>query len=366
MRILFYFGHPAQYLFARATIKRLLKKPGFEIDILIKTKDVLEDLLKADQLSYTNILPQERGSSKLQIGLSLVRRNIKILPMLLKKRPDLMISTDASIAQLGKMLHINCVSITEDDYEVIKTLGDLTYPFTNNILCPEVCDVGKWKEKKLGYRGYMKLGYLHPNVFTPEESVKRKYKLAENYVIIRLAKLTAHHDFGIKGIDKTLLGQLLKMIEERGLRPYISAEGDLHQNLEGYKLNIAPEDMHHILAYSSLLICDSQSMSVEAAMLGVPSIRYSDFAGRISVLEELEHKYGLTFGFKVGDEKSIINKISEILGTKNMNEIYQEKRRKMLSERIDVTSFLEWFISDYPKSAEVIKSKPDYQNRFIC
>ncbi|MCH4821977.1 hypothetical protein ML462_02225 [Gramella lutea] len=366
MRILFYFGHPAQYLFARATIKRLLKKPGFEVQILIKTKDVLEDLLKADQLSYINILPQERGSSKLQIGLSLIKRNFKILPKIIKNRPDLMISTDASIAQLGNMLHINCISITEDDYEVVKTLGDLTYPFTKHILCPEVCDVGKWKNKKVGYSGYMKLGYLHPNVFTPEESVKEKYKLAGKYVIIRLAKLTAHHDFGIKGINKTLLGQLLKMIEESGSQPYISAEGDLHKDLEVYKLNIAPQDMHHILAFSSLLICDSQSMSVEAAMLGVPSIRYSDFAGRISVLEELEHKYELTYGFRVGDEKSIINKISEVLSLENMTELYQEKRRKMLSEKIDVTSFLEWFISDYPKSAEMIKTKPDYQNRFIC
>ena len=366
MKILFYFGHPAQYLFARATIKRLLKKPGFEVQILIKTKDVLEDLLSADQLSYTNILPQERGSSKLKIGLSLVRRNFKILPILLKKRPDLMISTDASFAQLGKMLNINCISITEDDYEVVKTLGDLTYPFTNNILCPEVCDVGKWKNKKIGYSGYMKLGYLHPNVFTPQESIKKKYDLADNYVIIRLAKLTAHHDFGIKGIDKTLLGQLLKMIEEKGLQPYISAEGDVHQDLEANKLNIVPEDMHHILAFSSLLICDSQSMSVEAAMLGIPSIRYSDFAGRISVLEELEHKYGLTYGFRVGDEESIINKISEVLSLENMTELYQGKRRKMLGEKIDVTSFLEWFISDYPKSAEMIQSKPDYQNRFIC
>ena len=366
MRILFYFGHPAQYLFARATIKRLLKKLDFEVKVLIKTKDVLEDLLKADGISYTNILPQERGRSKFQIGWSLIRRNIKILPIILKKRPDLMISTDASIAQLGKLLNIDSISITEDDYTVIKTLGDLTYPFTNSVLCPEVCDVGKWQNKKVGYKGYMKLGYLHPNVFTPRESIKQKYGLANDYVIIRLAKLTAHHDFGIKGINQNLLGQILKMIEENGLRPYITAEGQLNNDLKEYELNIEPADMHDILALSRLLICDSQSMSVEAAMLGVPSIRYSDFAGRISVLEELEHTYGLTYGFKVGDEEAIINKIYELLSLENMSKNYQEKRKKMLSEKIDVTEFLEWFISNYPKSKDTINSNPDYQNNFIC
>ena len=36
-------------------------------------------------------------------------------------------------------------------------------------------------------------------------------------------------------------------------------------------------------------------MAVEAAMLGTPSLRFNDFAGKIGVLEELEHKYELTF-----------------------------------------------------------------------
>ena len=39
-----------------------------------------------------------------------------------------------------------------------------------------------------------------------------------------------------------------------------------------------------------MLVCDSQSMTVEAAILGIPSIRYSDFSGRIGVLEELEKR----------------------------------------------------------------------------
>ncbi|WP_081212175.1 DUF354 domain-containing protein [Salegentibacter sediminis] len=366
MKILFYFGHPAQYLFARATIKRLLSNPDFEIIILIKTKDVLENLLKSDRIPYQNILPQERGKSKFHIAWSLVKRNFKILPIILKNRPDLMIGTDASIAQLGRMLKIDCVSITEDDYEVIKTLGDLTYPFTHNILCPEVCDVGKWNDKKIGYKGYMKLGYLHPNVFTPNNSVKDKYNLPDNYVIIRLAKLTAHHDFGIKGINQKLLTQIIIMVEEKGLSPFISTEDVIYEDLRKFELVIDPSDMHDILSFSKLLICDSQSMSVESAMLGVPSIRYSDFAGRISVLEELEIKYGLTYGFKVGDENSIINKISELLELENLSKKFQTKRKRMLNDKIDVTEFLEWFICNYPDSQKIIKNKPDYQNRFIC
>lgn len=366
MKILFYFGHPAQYLFARATIKQLLQEPKCEVRILIKTKDVLEDLLIADQITYTNILPSERGRSKLKIGLSLLKRNLKILPTLIRDRPDLMVGTDASIAQLGKLLNINCVTITEDDYEVIKTLGDLTYPYTNTILCPEVCKIGKWKKKKVGYKGYMKMGYLHPNVFSPKDSIKEKYHLPEKYVILRLAKLTAHHDFGIKGLDDLFLYKIIQTIEEKGYQPLISAEGSLSKKFEKYSLKIDPSDMHHVLAFSSLLLCDSQSMSVEAAMLGIPSIRYSDFAGRISVLEELENKYNLTFGFKVGREEEVLAKLLFLLQMEDLRLIFQNKRKILLSEKIDVTAFFKWFITNYPKSKSIITENPDYQNKFIC
>ncbi|WP_286760813.1 hypothetical protein [Salegentibacter sp. UBA1130] len=366
MKILFYFGHPAQYLFARATIKRLRNKPDFEVVILIKTKDVLENLLKTDGFPYKNILPQERGRSKFHIAWSLLKRNFKILPLLLKNRPDLMIGTDASIAQLGKLLNINCISITEDDYEVIKTLGDLTYPFSNTILCPEICKVGKWENKKTGYKGYMKLGYLHPNVFNPRFSVIEKYKLPAKYVILRLAKLTAHHDFGVKGIDSFFLDKMIFSIKDHGYLPLISSEDKIDKRFEDYLLRIEPSDMHHVLSFSSLLICDSQSMSVEAAMLGIPSIRYSDFAGRISVLEELEHKYALTFGFKVGREDDVLQKIQKLLVQKDLKEIFQKKKTELLSEKVDVTAFLEWFIRNYPESETIMKFNPEYQNKFIC
>jgi hypothetical protein len=48
---------------------RLIDK-GHSIKILIKTKDVLEDLLLQDRLEYVNILPHERGKSKIAIAFS--------------------------------------------------------------------------------------------------------------------------------------------------------------------------------------------------------------------------------------------------------------------------------------------------------
>ena len=363
MKILFYFGHPAQYLFARETIKQLIKKKH-QVKIVIKTKDVLENLLKYDGLEYENIMPHVRGNSKLSIALSLIKRNLILFPKVLKFKPNLMIGTDATIAQLGRLLNIHRVTILEDDYEVIKTLADITYPFTETIFCPNVCRVGKWNEKKIGYDGYMKLGYLHPSIFISNKEIVEKYVPSPTYAIIRLAKLTAHHDFNASGITNILLDRLICSLEENSFTVLLSTEDTIDDKYHKYLLNIEPSDMHHILDHASLLICDSQSMSVEASILGVPSLRVSSFAGKISVLDELEHKYKLTFGINPSEKEKLFSKLDELYSIKNIKDEFKKRRDIMMEDKINVSTFFTWFIENYPKSREVIKNDSSYQLKF--
>ncbi|GAB3279132.1 hypothetical protein GCM10027347_53700 [Larkinella harenae] len=361
MKFLFYFGHPAQYLFVRETIKQL--SAAHQVTILIKTKDVLEDLIREDGLPYTNILSKPRGSTHWMIILSYLKRLLVIIPIILRNRFTLLIGTDATIAQLGKVFGINRITILEDDYEVIKSLAQITYPLTQTILCPEVCQVGPWTSKKVGYKGYMKLGYLHPAVFKPDPQTPAKYQLSNPYVLIRLARLTAYHDVGKRGIDLALLKRIISLVEAKGYAVKISSEDGLGEYFKDYILRPDPRDMHHLLAHSALLICDSQSMSVEAAMLGVPSIRYSDFSGKISVLEELEHTYQLTYGILPGRETELLSRISEVM-ERSANDFLQ-RRNRMLNEKINVTPFLVWFLENYPASVKTLKANPAYQDRFI-
>jgi predicted glycosyltransferase len=121
---------------------------------------------------------------------------------------------------------------------------------------------------------------------------------------------------------------------------YITSERPLSPQLEPYRLHINPLDIHHIMAFASLYIGDSQSMAVEAAMLGTPSIRFNDFAGKIGVLEELEHKYRLTYGIPSSQPEELYQKIEELLDSKNLRETFRERRDAMLKDKIDVTAFL--------------------------
>ena len=133
-------------------------------------------------------------------------------------------------------------------------------------------------------------------------------------------------------------------------RVFITAEGDLPAELMQYRIVVPPDRIHHALYYSSMFIGDSQSMTMEAAHLGVPSIRCNTFVGRISVLEELERTYGLTFGFLPEQEAELYAKMVELLGRENLREEWQERRSEMLKDKVDLTQWMLDLLDQYPES----------------
>jgi len=363
MKILIYLGHPAQYHFFKNAIKQL-KRDNNEVRVLIKTKDILEQLLNEDGVAYTNIQKKFRKNTKWGILRASFHRTRKVCRIAHKFKPDLMIGTDSSIAQSGWLLRIPAITTLEDDEDILKIFAKLTYPFSTDILVPAVCRVGRWEHKKIGYSGYMKLAYLHPNYYTPNEDVVKSYGITKKFVLIRLAKLVAHHDDHIKGLDASLVDKIISLAEANDYDVYISAETNLDERFKKYQLNIKLADIHHVLSHASLFVSDSQSMSMEASMLGTPNIRFSDFSGRISVLEELESVYGLTIGIKTDQPKRLMDEMTQLLGQKDLKETFQKRKEAMLRDKIDVTAFLVWFIENYPESKKIMTTNPNYQYNF--
>lgn len=354
-KIIIYLGHPAQYHFFKNIVNNLKKNNN--IRYLIKTKDVLEELLINDRIDFKNILPEGRKSDRSGIIFGLVKRELNVINEVLHFKPDLMIGSDPSIAHIGKMFKIPVLTVLEDDAHVVKDLAEITFPFSSHIIAPSSCDCGRWNFKKISYAGYMKLAYLHPNCFDCGQIAP------EGTALIRLSSLNAFHDIGIRGFDEEVLNKMIEKLAGK-YRILISAEGELSPIYHKYLLKISPNDLHKVLSKSSILISDSQSMTMEAAMLGVPSIRYSDFAGRIGVLEELEHTYKLTYGIKPGEPLKVLQKIDEILNISNLHKEFQRRRRLMLNDKIDVTRFFTWLIQNYPRSISELKSHPEMQYQF--
>ena len=101
-------------------------------------------------------------------------------------------------------------------------------------------------------------------------------------------------------------------------------------------------------------------MASECAMLGTPAIYVNSLDA--GTLREQEDKYQLIYGFRSSD--GVLEKVEELINTPNLKEKYQLRRQKMLSEKIDPTAFLVWFVENYPGSAKIMKENPDYQDRF--
>ena len=218
-----------------------------------------------------------------------------------------------------------------------------------------------WEKQTIHYPGFLKLAYLHPNRFTPDANVPKKYGIDPDkpYFLIRFAKLNAHHDNGVNGISTAIAEQIVRLLAPKG-HIYITSERALEPQFEQYRLHINPLDIHHVMAFATLYIGDSQSMAVEAAMLGVPSLRFNDFVGKkkIGVMEELEHAYGLTYGISSHEPETLYAKINDLLAMPRLREDFQARRCKMLADKIDVTAFLTYFIENYPQSAKAAKA-PD-------
>lgn len=365
MNVLVQLSHPAHFHLYK-NIARNLMNDGHRVFILIKTKDILEDLLKASGLPYYNILKEAHRKSKLGIFGDMLVRDWRMLRFVRKHHVDLLTGSTPEVAQVGWLTRKYRVNTGEDDMRIVPLFQQLAGPFIQTMLSPVTCDNGRLEPKTVHYAGFHKLAYLHPNQFTPDKRVVDRYFPSDKpYFILRFAQLKAYHDLSAdaRGINNEVARQLVELLLPHG-DVYITSERALEPQLEKYRLQINPLDIHHVMAFAKLYIGDSQSMAVEAAMLGTPSLRFNDFAGKIGVLDELEHKYQLTFGIPSSAPQQLYAKVEELLSVPDLEETFRRRQQEMLSDKIDVTAFFTWFIENYPDSRKTMQEYPEHQYRF--
>lgn len=357
-----YFGHPSHYYVLKYIRKELIKN-NHQVFVFIKTKDILEQILKEDGIEYNNIFPDTKKNSKISLIKSVLIKNFRFYKKLRKIRPDIVLGSASDITPSAFLLRIPIFIFNDDDSFIVPKSAFFGWPTATKLLTPISCDMGKWEKKTIKYNAYQKTAYLHPNQFKPDSSVITKYGLQnKTYFIIRSVSLTAHHDDNIEGLSNDLVVEIIDVLKTRG-EVIISSERELSNELEPYRKNIKVTDMHSLLYYSALLIADSQSMCHEAALLGVPSVRYNDFVGRIGVLNDIEDK-GLAIGVNPPDKNRLIEQIKKIVEDPNIKKELRNKSQKVVASQIDLTGFSVWFVENYPQSAKVMKENPSYQEQF--
>lgn len=372
MNVLIQLSHPAHFHLYKIVAKNMMAD-GHQVLFVLKSKDILETLLQDAGLPYININQHAHRGSKLGILWDMFVREWRIMRLCRKHDIDLLTGSTPDIAHAGWWLRKWRINTGEDDLDVVPAFRKIATPFIQCFVAPDPCDAGPVEHKTAHYPGYHELAYLHPNHFTASKEVVTGYGIdvTKPYFIMRFASLNAHHDSGIKGINTEIAERLVSILEPHG-RIYITSERPLEPQFEQYRIKINPLDMHHVMAFASLYIGDSQTMAAEAGVLGVPFVRFNDFVGRIGYLKELEDVYHLGFGVHASPlpDNSPIRRTDGTAQPSGMEALYaaveklvamdaaerrklfQERRQAMLDDKIDCAKFLTWFIEHYPESAQ--------------
>lgn len=131
----------------------------------------------------------------------------------------------------------------------------------------------------------------------------------------------------------------------------ISAEREIHPDLEPFRMRINLLDIHHLMAFARGYIGDSQTMAAEAGVLGIPYIRYNDFVGQIGYLNDLELNFRIGTGILTKDIEKLHDAI-DVLLEDDASEIAKKRRGKMLDSKKDLNKIITDLIETYPKLSD--------------
>ena len=351
MRIVVDINHPAHVHYFKNFIWEMEKR-GHAILITASEKDISYRLLDAYGFSYVKL--GNYGNSILKKIVNLPLLDFRMYQAVKKFNPDLFLGFGSiRAAHVATVLKKYCINLDDSEPSPLEHL--LYVPFTDVILTPHTFRKSFGK-KQIHFKGYIELAYLHPNYFSPDPEVLKKFgeDISSKYVIMRFVAWHAFHDIGKRGFSLEEKITLVKEIE-KSASIYISSEMPLPKQLEKYRLKSSPEHIHHLLYYSQMLVGDSQTMTTEAALLGTPVVRCNSFVGKNDMgnFLELEKKYGLIFNYY--EPEDAIAKAVELIHQPNVKQIWMKKRENFMRDNIDVTTFLMKFIEGYPDLTSVLQ-----------
>jgi len=353
MRFVVDVNHPADYHYYKNFIQRMFKK-GHEVLVTATQKDVSLDLLERSGLEYVNLGSYGNSLTRKMLNLPLIDR--RMYKAVKDFEPDMFLGL-GSIRAPHISFMMRKQSINFEDTEIASQQMILRVPFVNTIWTP-ACFRGDLGKKHVRYDGYKELAYLHPKYFTPDRSVLGDMGLKEGDVIIvmRFVSWGATHDIGAYGLKNKLA--LIKELEKYG-RVLITSESPLEGELEKYRVRISPDKIHHLLYYATLYLGEGATMATEAAILGTPSIYISSIKEKLGYIGELKQKYGLLYC--CDDQETALKMAIGLIQTHGIKDFWKRKRDRMLEDKIDVTSFMVWFVENYPNSIDMLRQDPELQ-----
>jgi predicted glycosyltransferase len=355
MKIFIDIGHPAHVHYFKNFIK-IMENKGHVFFVSARERSIIFSLLDKYEISYFN---RGRGMDII-IGklFYMFATDLKLLFKAIKFKPDIFISFASPYAAQTAWL-LRTPHIVLDDTEHAR-FGHLFYkPFSRVFLNPS-CFQKDFGRRQIRFKSYSELFYLHPNQIRnqPGSFVLPCISENEKFALLRFVSWKANHDIGHSGLDLQTKKKLINILLEKNFKVFISSEAENKDPFfDKYMIKISPELIHILMDQAQLLVTEGATMASECAMMGTPAIYVNSLDA--GTLRELEDKYHLIHGFR--SSAGVLEKVSELINTPDLKSTYRLRRDKMLSEKIDPTAFLVWFVENYPDSARILKENPDYQ-----
>ena len=361
MPILFEINHPGHVHLFRNLATELVNR-GASVHFLIKSDPVIEHLAEYYGLSFTKM--GKKGKGLLFKYLFQFRFLLKTIHLARKMKAKLGLGVSMTLPLVSKFSAMHSISFDDDDMTATPVFAKYANK-ANIVLTPTALAFEKRGDHHFNYPGYHELAYLHPKRFTPNPDIWETLGLKPGtpFFILRFNSFAAHHDLGEKGMSFEQKIKLVEHLKEYG-KLFISTEGEIDPAFKAFKLKCSSEQMHSVLAFATLYVGESQTMTSEAAVLGTPALKCNTFAGRLSIPNELENIYGLCYSYLPEDFEKLLKQTDELLQMPDLRKKWQSKREMMLKDKIDVTAFWVWFVENYPSSVETMKTEPDYGKRF--
>jgi hypothetical protein len=339
MRVLFDIVHPAHVHFFKHMV-RDLRARGHETAILAREKDVTSALLDLYGLAHDTVgRPSRRG--RLGQLAELARRDLALVRLARRFRADVIVTRNPAGVQAARLT--GAVGIFDtDDGTAAGIHFQAARPFAHWLTSPD-CLPERWGPRHVPYAGYKQTAYLHPNHFQPDPAVLDEIGVARDqpFFVVRFVAMQASHDSGEAGMTLDAKREVIARLQRHG-RVFLSCETRIPDEWAALAYKLPAHRLHDLLAFATLVVGDSQTVAAEAAVLGTPALRASTFAGRIAYLEELEHRYGLTFGYHPIASGAFLAKLDELLARgSGLKASFAAGHQRMLAEKIDVAR---WFV----------------------
>ncbi|MGB9879201.1 MAG: DUF354 domain-containing protein [Anaerolineae bacterium] len=357
---------PAQFHFYRNIAKKL-EENGNQIIILFRNYG--ETLALAREYGLDAFVFAEKAKSPYEKLVSFPMDLIRAVKKLRQFKPDVVTGFGLYEGYSSLFVVSNSIVFTDSEprsHRLLRLQYALFKPLTDVIITPSTFR-DYLGEKHIRIDSYKELAYLHPNYYKPNDDIFEYLGISkgEEYAVLRFNAFDAVHDLQVSGFNPDQKVRLVKSLSNYA-RIFVSGEGKIPNGIKDHVLKTPKSRIHDVLYYAKLLVTDTQTMATEAALLGTPTIRSNNFVDlkrEMGNFIELEKRYGLLFNIR--DREAAISLAEELANRKGLKDEWRAKRELLLKEKIDVSSFMVWFIENFPESYSIIKLDPEVQYNFV-